>query len=89
MTQRTEIRTFGMAMLVMLAAACAHRAPRVDCDGKLQPINPPAPVRQDEAPRAPGKPGAASLRSSGSAAPVAVAEPAAGETVSDLKGPSP
>lgn len=32
------------AVIVGLLSACAHKPPRVECDGKLQPINQPAAV---------------------------------------------
>ena len=34
------------AVVVGLLSACAHRPPRVDCDGRLQPINQPAAVER-------------------------------------------
>lgn len=32
------------AVIMGLLSACAHKPPRVDCDGRLQPINQPAAV---------------------------------------------
>lgn len=32
------------AVVMALLSACAHKPPRVDCDGRLQPINQPAAV---------------------------------------------
>ena len=34
------------AVVVGLLSACAHKQPRVDCDGRLQPINQPAAVER-------------------------------------------
>ena len=36
------MRLVGLAALLLLIAACAAREVKVDCDGKLQPINAPA-----------------------------------------------
>ncbi len=36
------MRVVGMALVILLVAGCAHREIKVDCDGKLQPINAPA-----------------------------------------------
>lgn len=38
----------GLALSLVLTA-CAHREVRVRCDGKLQPINLPAPVKHGDA----------------------------------------
>jgi hypothetical protein len=40
-----------LLLLLLLATGCTHREVRVDCDGPLRPINPPAPKG---APTAPG-----------------------------------
>jgi hypothetical protein len=31
-----------------LAGGCSHQPKRVDCDGRLEPINPPTPVVHSE-----------------------------------------
>jgi hypothetical protein len=33
-----------LLLIAVLAGGCHTRPPRVDCDGHLSPINPPAPV---------------------------------------------
>jgi hypothetical protein len=38
-----------LALLLMLLAACTHHPVRVDCDQKLEAINPPHPVVKSEA----------------------------------------
>lgn len=43
---RTSGRNIPAALAAVLCVAgCAHKPPRVDCDGKLQPINLPAPLQ--------------------------------------------
>jgi hypothetical protein len=39
---RTALKIVLLVSLVF-TGACAHREVRVDCDGLLRPINPPAP----------------------------------------------
>jgi len=34
------------AVVMGVLSACAHKPPRVDCDGRLQPINQPAAVER-------------------------------------------
>jgi len=41
-------------LLVLLAAGCSSHPTRVDCDGKLRPINAPAPVATKAATPSPG-----------------------------------
>ncbi len=44
-----HLRTLVMGLLVAaLLSACHTRPPRVDCEGRLSPINAPAPVTQSE-----------------------------------------
>jgi hypothetical protein len=35
-------------VLAMFLSACASRAPRVNCEGRLQPINLPAPAGDED-----------------------------------------
>lgn len=39
--------------LLLLIGGCSHGPRRVDCDGHLQPINPPTPVVKDAPARTP------------------------------------
>jgi hypothetical protein len=36
-------------VLVLLTCACSAHRTRVDCEGRLKPINPPAPISSNEA----------------------------------------
>ena len=43
------MRKTHLALFLMLLAACTHHPVRVDCDQKLEAINPPHPVVKPEA----------------------------------------
>lgn len=43
-------------VLVLLTCACSAHRTRVDCEGRLRPINPPAPLSSSEATPAMGAP---------------------------------
>jgi hypothetical protein len=44
-----HLKTFVTVLLVaVLLSACHTRPPRVDCEGRLSPINAPAPVTQPQ-----------------------------------------
>jgi len=43
-------RHLGCAYLLSVLLGCAHHAPRVDCEGALQPINSPEPALTDPTP---------------------------------------
>ena len=51
MSRKTVFLIFALALL----AACHTRPPRVDCDGRLQPINAPAPVTHSSPTQQPEK----------------------------------
>jgi hypothetical protein len=38
------VARFGTALVTMIFAGCAHHPATVHCDGRLQPINLPAPI---------------------------------------------
>ena len=44
----------SVLLLVLLVLGCASHPTRVDCEGKLKPINAPAPVATKAATPAPG-----------------------------------
>jgi hypothetical protein len=41
-------RSVVFIALAVVVTACASHPPKVDCEGKLRPINPPAPVTSAE-----------------------------------------
>jgi hypothetical protein len=41
---RNLSRSLAMALLMVLVMGCSSYPRRVDCDGRLTPINPPAPA---------------------------------------------
>jgi hypothetical protein len=41
-------------VLVLLTCACSAHPTRVDCEGRLKPINPPAPISSNDATPASG-----------------------------------
>jgi len=47
MTDGTGCKVVATLAMVMTLVGCAHQ-PRVDCEGKLQPINQPAPIQGKE-----------------------------------------
>ena len=56
MTYGTECKVVATLAMMMTLVGCAHQPPRVDCDGKLQPINQPAPVQHKDTDRPPFNP---------------------------------
>lgn len=64
------------AVVVGFLSACAHKSPRVDCDGRLQPINQPAAVE--------GRNG----RQSRNSAATAVSRSSNSESASETEGSS-
>jgi len=46
---RLRLSTFLALAFAILLLACASHPPKVNCDGKLTPINPPAPVARSDA----------------------------------------
>jgi hypothetical protein len=70
--------------VVLCTPGCAHKPPRVDCDGKLQPINLPAAV-QPEGTRRPSD----AMPSLGTALPLKSSEDPASDAIANPSGVSP
>jgi hypothetical protein len=87
--------TLATLTAAIVLAACAHRPPRVNCDGKLQPINQPAPIQEEDRRRTPDHPPTAATSSAtpsrerGGQGPASVAESAVGDGSPDGKESSP
>ena len=56
MTYGIGLNALAVLAVVACMAGCAHKPPRVDCDGKLQPINLPAPVERGSTSQPPTDP---------------------------------
>lgn len=40
-----RVRAYLVPLLLLFVAACSAHPKRVDCEGHLRPINPPAPMK--------------------------------------------